>query len=50
MIYTAASEKFLDIDEVLKKPASDFLMYVNFYTRKQELENKRIQKISNSKQ
>lgn len=47
MIFTAANEKFLDIDGVLKKPASDFLMYVNFYTRKQELEAERIQKITN---
>lgn len=49
MIFVAASEKFLDIDEVLKKPASDFLMYVNYYMRKQELEAERIQKISNNK-
>jgi hypothetical protein len=49
MIFAAASEKFLDIDEVLKKPAADFLMYNNFYMRKQELEAERIQKISNSK-
>ncbi len=49
MIFTAASEKFLDIDEVLKRPASDFLMYVNYYMRKQELEAERIEKINNKK-
>jgi hypothetical protein len=49
MIFTAASEKFLDIEEVLKRPASDFLMYVNYYMRKQELEAERIEKINNKK-
>ena len=49
MIFVAASEKFLDIDEVLKRPVSDFLMYVNYYMRKQELEAERIEKISNNK-
>jgi len=49
MIFTAASEKFLDIDEVLKKPATDFLMYINYYMRKQELEAERIEKINNKK-
>jgi hypothetical protein len=49
MIFKAAGEKFLAIDEVLKKPASDFLMYINFYSRKQEIEAERIQKISNRK-
>ena len=47
MIYTAANEIFLNIDEVLKKPASEFLMYINFYVRKQELERERLEKISN---
>lgn len=47
MIYTAANEIFLNIDEVLKKPASEFLMFINFYIRKQELERERIEKISN---
>ncbi len=49
MIFTAASEKFLDIDEVLKKPATDFLMYINYYMRKQELEAERLDKISSKK-
>jgi hypothetical protein len=49
MIFTAASEKFLEIDEVLKKPASDFLMYINYYMRKQELEAERLEKINNKK-
>lgn len=46
MIYTAANEVFLNIEEVLKKPATEFLMFINYYIRKQELEKERLEKIS----
>jgi hypothetical protein len=46
MIYQAANEKFLDISRVTEKPANEFLMYINYYIRKQELEKERINKIN----
>jgi hypothetical protein len=44
MLYTAANEDFLSIDKVVNKPAIEFLNFVNFYKRKCELDNERIQK------
>lgn len=42
MLYIAANEDFLKIEEVVKQPASAFLYFVNFFKRKQELDNNRI--------
>lgn len=45
MIYTAANEDYSKIPIVLESPALEFLTFVNFYIRKQELNNERIKKI-----
>lgn len=42
MLYTAANENFLNIEEVTKRPAVEFLNFMNFYKKKSELENERI--------
>lgn len=45
MIYTAANEDYSKIPIVLESPALEFLTFVNFYIKKQELDNNRIKKI-----
>jgi len=42
MLYQAANEEYLAIDKVLASPAAEFLMFMNFYCRKSELDVKRI--------
>jgi hypothetical protein len=42
MLYTAAGEKFLEIDKVTEQKAESFLAFMNFYKRKTFLDNKRI--------
>jgi hypothetical protein len=42
MLYVAAKEDFLKIDEVIKKPAIEFLYFMDFYKRKSQLEIERI--------
>jgi hypothetical protein len=44
---TAADNKFLEIDNVLKKPALEFLNYLNFYVRQQELSAARLNRMTN---
>jgi hypothetical protein len=44
MLYTAAGEQYLKIDDVVKSKASEFLTFMNFYKRKTELDNRRINK------
>ncbi len=45
MLYSAANEDFLKIDEVTKTKAVSFLTYVNFLKRKNELEANRINRL-----
>jgi len=42
MIYTAANEDYSKMSTVLESPALEFLTFINFYVRKQELNNNRI--------
>jgi hypothetical protein len=42
MLYVAANEQFLKIKEVIVQPAAEFLMFMNFYKRKTQLDAKRI--------
>ena len=42
ILYMAANEQFLKIDEVTNKSASEFLYFVNFLKRKSVLDNNRI--------
>jgi hypothetical protein len=42
MLYVAAGEQYLNIDEVTKTKAESFLTFMNFYKRKSQLDNKRI--------
>lgn len=44
MIYTAANEDYTKIPTVLESPALEFLTFVNFYVKKEELNNNRIKK------
>ena len=45
MIYTAANEDYTKIPAVLESPALEFLTFINFYIRKEELNNNRINKL-----
>jgi len=42
MIYIAAGEQYTNIRKVLESPALEFLTFINFYVKKQELDNNRI--------
>jgi hypothetical protein len=42
MLYAAAGEDYLKIKDVVKSPADEFLFYINFTKRKNELEVARI--------
>jgi hypothetical protein len=42
MLYTAAGEQYLNISKVIEQKAEEFLMFMNFYKRKTDLDNKRI--------
>jgi hypothetical protein len=42
MLYIAAGEDYLKIKDVIQQPAAEFLMFLNFYKRKCELDNIRI--------
>jgi hypothetical protein len=44
MLYAAANEKYLDISRVVDSPADEFLFYINFIKRKNELEAARIKR------
>lgn len=44
MLYTAAHEDYLKIDEVGESPAIEFLSFMNFYVRKSQLDIQRIKK------
>lgn len=48
MLYISAGEEYLEIDRVVNSPASEFLYFMNFYKRKQELEMMRLETIRNS--
>jgi hypothetical protein len=47
MLYTAAGERYLDISKVVDSPADEFLFYINFVKRKNELETARIKRSFN---
>lgn len=38
MLYTAANEEYLKINDVVKSPAEEFLNFMNFYKKKNQLE------------
>ena len=42
MLYTAAHEDYLKIDQVGESPAIEFLAFMNFYIRKCQLDIQRI--------
>lgn len=42
MLYTAAGEQYLKIEDVVETPALQFFMFMNFYIKKSELEANRI--------
>jgi hypothetical protein len=42
MLYVAAGEQYLNISKVIEQKAEEFLMFMNFYKRKTELDTKRI--------
>ena len=44
MLYVAANEQYLNINKVIKSNAIEFLMFMNFFTKKTKLENNRIKK------
>ena len=44
MLYISANEEYLKIKEVIKSNAIEFLMFMNFFTKKTKLENNRIKK------
>jgi ferritin len=46
MIFTAASEQYLQMAKVIESPADEFLCFCNFIKRKNELEMARIRKLS----
>lgn len=46
MILSAADGKFLDIGDVIKKPAVEFLHYCNYTQRKNEIDYNRIKRNS----
>jgi hypothetical protein len=44
MLYTYSKEQFISIKDVVEKVyAEEFLMFINFFKRKCELDNNRIQ-------
>jgi hypothetical protein len=44
MLFAAANENYLDISRVVDSPADEFLFYINFVKRKNELEAARIKR------
>jgi hypothetical protein len=44
MIFSASNEQYLKIKEVVKTPIDEFLTFVNFLQRKNELDASRIRK------
>jgi hypothetical protein len=44
MVFAAANENYLDITKVVDSPADEFLFYINFLKRKNELETNRIKR------
>jgi hypothetical protein len=48
MLYIAAKEDYLKIEEVLQSPAIEFLTFMNFYTRKSQLDAARIARSQNT--
>ena len=48
MLYIAANEDYLKIEEVLQSPAIEFLTFMNFYTRKSQLDAARIARSQNT--
>jgi hypothetical protein len=48
MLYVAASERYLDIVKVVETPADEFLFFVNFLKRKNQLDEARIRRQFNS--
>jgi folate-binding Fe-S cluster repair protein YgfZ len=46
MLYVAANEQYLNINKVIKSNAIEFLMFMNFFTKKTKLENNRIKQQS----
>ena len=49
MLYVAAGERYLEIDEVTKSPALEFLTFMNFFKRKSELDSNRIKQSMKNK-
>lgn len=46
MLYVAAGEQYLKIEEVVKTPAENFLNFMNFYKKKSQLEAERIKNMN----
>jgi len=44
MLFAAANEQYLKIKDVVDSPADEFLFYINFLKRKNELEAARIKR------
>lgn len=47
MVYKAAGGNYLKINDVLQSDLEDFLFFINYTIRLNELENQRIQKANN---
>lgn len=48
MLFSAANEEFLKIDYVVQKNIGEFLFYINFLQRKNELDAAKIRKNNKS--
>jgi hypothetical protein len=44
MLFAAANENYLDIVKVVESPADEFLFYINYLKRKNELDAARIKR------
>lgn len=49
MFYVAAGEQYLQISQVIQTPIEEFFTFMNFYKRKCELDNRRIQASTKNK-
>jgi len=47
MLYVAANEEYLKINEVVKTPVIEFLTFINFLQRKNELDMLKLQRSTN---
>ena len=44
LVFVAANEDYVKINKVLQSNAIEFLMYVNYYIKKQDLEKRRLKR------